>query len=59
VTIEEINVRDRLVIYRTHDNMKAMRAVEDPRLLDGLKHGDRVDVTLTRARAISVEQVRR
>jgi hypothetical protein len=36
-----------------------MRPVTDKRLLEGLHVGDRIEVTLTRERAVSVERVRR
>jgi hypothetical protein len=35
-----------------------MHAVQDKRLLEGLKAGDRVEVSLTRARAVSIEPAR-
>jgi len=31
-----------------------IRAVRDKRLLEGVKPGDRVEITLTRARAVSI-----
>jgi hypothetical protein len=45
--------------YRTKDGRKVMRPVTDKRLLEGLHVGDRIEVTLTRERAVSVERVRR
>ncbi len=59
VTIESINPDGLFVTYRTRDNLLATRAVNDKRLLEGLHAGDRVEVTLTRERAISIERGRR
>jgi hypothetical protein len=58
VTIERIDSQGLFVSYRTHDNQRRMHAVQDKRLLEGLKAGDRVEVTLTRARAVSIEPAR-
>ncbi len=59
VTIENIDRDGLFVTYRTQDNVIAVRAVNDKRLLEGLHAGDRVEVTLTRERAISIERGRR
>ena len=37
---------------------KIMRAVTDKRLLAGIRRGDRVEVTMTRERAVSIERGR-
>jgi hypothetical protein len=58
VTIDNIDSQRLFVTYRTHDNQRRMYAVQDKRLLEGLKSGDRVEVTLTRARAVSIEPSR-
>ena len=55
VTIDNIDTQRLFVSYRTHDNQRRMYAVQDKKLLDGLKAGDRVEITLTRARAVSIE----
>jgi len=55
VTVESIDTQGQTLTYRTHDNRKAMHVVFDKKLLDGLRPGDRIEVTLTRARAISVQ----
>jgi len=55
VTVESIDPKGPFVTYRTHDNRRLVRAVMDKRLLEGIKPGDRIEVTLTRARAISIE----
>jgi hypothetical protein len=59
VTIDKIDSQGLFVTYRTHDNQRATHGVIDKSLLDGLRPGDRVEVTLTRARAVSIERGRR
>jgi hypothetical protein len=56
VTIESVDSQGLFVTYRTHDNRRVVRAVTDTRLLEGVRPGDRVEVTLTRDRAVSVER---
>jgi hypothetical protein len=56
VTIESVDSQGLFVTYRTHDNRRVVRAVTDKRLLEGVRPGDRVEVTLTRDRAVSVER---
>lgn len=58
VTIENIDSQGLFVTYRTADNRKAMYAVKDKAILAGIKPGDRVEITLTRARAVSIERKR-
>ena len=58
VTIEEIDSQGLTVTVRTPDNRKVLRQVHDKRLLAGLHVGDRVEVTMTRERAISIERGR-
>ena len=55
VVIEEIDSQGLSVTYRTQDNRKVLRQVHDKRLLEGLRRGDRVEVTMTRERAVSIE----
>ena len=59
VTVEWIDPQGLSVEYRTKDGSKVMRPVLDKRLLEGLKVGDRVEVTFTRERAVSVERAKR
>jgi hypothetical protein len=59
VTIEEVDPQGLFVTYRTHDNRRLMHAVRDKELLKGIRRGDRIEVTLTRARAVSIERGRR
>jgi hypothetical protein len=58
VTIEAIDPQGLFVNYRTEENVRALHAVRDKSLLEGLKVGDRVEVTMTRARAVSIEPKR-
>lgn len=58
VTIENIDSQGQTITYRTRDDQKMMRVVPDKKLLEGLRPGDRVEVTLTRERAISIEPAR-
>ena len=55
VTIDNIDSQRLFVTYRTHDNQRVVHAVRDKALLDGIRTGDRVEITLTRARAVSIE----
>jgi hypothetical protein len=56
VTIEEIDRKAQTVVYKGPDNRRVLRMVRDPRLLDDLRRGDVVEVTLTRERAVSIER---
>jgi Cu/Ag efflux protein CusF len=58
VTIEAIDPQGMFVNYRTEENVRALHAVRDKSLLEGLKVGDRVEITFTRARAVSIEPKR-
>ena len=58
VTIESVDRRQNVVVYTTGLNLRVTRAVADPRLLDGLKAGDVVEITHTRERAIDVQRAR-
>ena len=58
VTVESIDTQGQTLTYRTHDNRKAMHVVFDKKLLEGLRPGDRIEITLTRERAISVQPAR-
>jgi len=59
VTVESVDSQGLFVTYRTHDNRRVVRAVTDKRLLEGVRPGDRIEVTLTRDRAVSIERGRR
>jgi hypothetical protein len=45
-----------VIVYKTADNRKVIRTVVDPRLLDGLKAGDVIEITYTRERAIDLQR---
>ncbi len=59
VTVEDVDPQGLFITYRTADGRKMTRPVPDKKLVEGLRHGDRVEVTLTRARAISIQPARR
>jgi hypothetical protein len=59
VKVERVDPQGLSIEYRTRDNRKVLRSVADKRVLEGLKVGDQVEVTLTRERAIGIERVRR
>jgi hypothetical protein len=58
VTIDDIDISGRTVVYHGADTRRVMRAVQDPELIRGLKRGDVVEVTFTRERAVSLERPR-
>ena len=55
VTIESVDLPTQVVVYKGADSRRVQRQVTDPRLLDGLKAGDVIEITYTRERAISLE----
>jgi hypothetical protein len=58
VTIVTIDPQQQVVVYKTADNRQVMRQVADPKLLEGLKAGDVIDITYTRERAIELSRSR-
>ena len=58
VTIESIDSQGLFVTYRTHDRRRAVHSVRDKKLLEGIRPGDRVEITVTRARALSIQPQR-
>jgi hypothetical protein len=54
VTVESIDPRNNLVMYKGGDNRSVTRVVADPALLNGLKRGDIVELTYARMRAIEI-----
>lgn len=56
VTIESIDMSNQQITYRTADDRKMVQKVRDMKLLEGLHSGDRIEVTLTRAKAVSIEK---
>jgi hypothetical protein len=58
VTIDEIDRRNNTVTYHDVTKRRVMRGVQQPQLLEGLKPGDVITITYTRARAASIEKQR-
>jgi hypothetical protein len=56
VTIESVDLTMQMIVYKGADNRRVQRQVSDPRLLDGLKAGDVVEITYTRERAIGLQR---
>jgi Cu/Ag efflux protein CusF len=56
VTVDEIDAANRVVTYHGFDNRRVLRQVQHPTLLEGLKVGDVVTITYTRARAAAIEK---
>jgi hypothetical protein len=58
VTVEDIDSQGLNITYRTADGRKMVHVVQDKKLLEGVRPGDRIEVTLTRERAIGIEPAR-
>ena len=58
VTVDAIDAANRVVSYHGYDNRPVMRQVQHPQLIEGLKAGDVVTITYTRARAATIEKGR-
>jgi hypothetical protein len=58
MTVERVDRRQNVVVYKTGDNQRVTRAVVEPHLLDGLKAGDVVEITYTRERAVALHRAR-
>ena len=58
VTIDDIDSQGLFVTYRTHDNLRGVHPVQNKALLKGLRRGDRIEITLTQSRAVSIEHKR-
>ena len=56
VTIESIDRTNNWITYKTADNRRIIRAVADPKLLDGLEPGAVIEVSLTRERVIDLQR---
>jgi Cu/Ag efflux protein CusF len=54
VAVESVDVATGMITYKGADNRSVMRAVSDRRLIDGLKRGDIIEITYTRARAFEL-----
>ena len=59
VKVESVNPQGLSIEYRRQDGPEVVREVPDRRLLEGLHVGDRIEVTFTRERAVSIERARR
>ena len=58
VIFEDVDAQGLFVTYRTHDNQRGVYPVQNKELLKGLRRGDRIEITLTQARAVSIERKR-
>ena len=58
VIFEDVDSQGLSVTYRTHDNQRGVYPVQNKELLKGLRRGDRIEITLTQARAVSIERKR-
>src|SRR5262245_57179032 len=58
VTVERVDVANKRVVYKKADGQSETRVVENPKLLEGLKPGDVVEITVTRERAIELRKAR-
>ena len=56
VTVDAIDIAARLVTFHGFDNRRVLRPVQHPELIEGLKVGDVVTITYTRAQAAAIEK---
>ena len=56
VTIVSVDPATQMIVYKGADNRPVQRQVRDPKLLDGLKAGDVIEITFTRERAIDLQR---
>jgi Cu/Ag efflux protein CusF len=54
VTVENVDAATGMITYKGADNRSVMRMVSNRSLIDGLKRGDIIEITYTRARAIEL-----
>ena len=54
VTIDSLDVEKATVTYHGFDNRRVFRVVRDRRLMEGVKPGDVVTITFTRAQAVAI-----
>ena len=59
VTIDAVDAATASVTYHGSDNRRVLRVVQDRKLLEGLKVGDVVTITFTRAQAVSIARAPR
>ena len=55
VIVEDVDSQGLFVTYRTQDNQRGVHPVQNKELLKGVRRGDRIEITLTLARAVSIE----
>ena len=58
VIFEDVDSQGLFVTYRTQNNHRGTYPVQNKELLKGLRRGDRIEITLTLARAVSIERKR-
>lgn len=58
VTVEKVDLAARTIVYRTADSRTVVRSVADPKLLEGLKPRDVIEITYTRQGAIDLQRAR-
>ena len=58
VTVEKVDPAARTIVYRTADSRTVVRSVADPKLLEGLKPRDVIEITYTREAAIDLQRAR-
>jgi hypothetical protein len=58
VIVEDVDPQGLSVTYRTQDNLRGVHPVQNKELLKGLRRGDRIEITVTLARAVSIEPKR-
>ena len=58
VTVEKVDPAARTIVYRTADSRTVVRSVADPKLLEGLKPRDVIEITYTREGAIDLQRAR-
>lgn len=56
VTVDAIDLATQQVTYHGFDNRRVLRQVQHLNLIDGLKVGDVITITYTRARAATIEK---
>ena len=56
VTVDAVDPATSMVTYHGFDNRRVLRQVQHPKLIEGLKAGDVVSITYTRARAVAIEK---
>ncbi len=58
VTVESVDAAKQIITYKGADNRSVTRVVSNRGLIDGLKRGDTIEITYTRARALEITKNR-